>query len=58
MRIVLLMAMMHSCSQALTNEQIIEEVNKCRNAKLGYKFIRNGLTDDIIKTQCYYGKGE
>lgn len=37
---------------AMSNEAIIKEYDKCRNAGLGTHTLRDKITDSITKVQC------
>ena len=58
MKIVLILFLFFSCKQKMSNDEIIKEVTKCREAKLGYIFFTQNMTTDVTSVRCSYGKGE
>jgi len=47
-----------SCNDKMSNEDIIKEVVKCREAKMGYKLLHENVGTVITSVQCTYGQGE
>lgn len=46
----ILLVLISGC--AMSNEAIIKEYDKCKNAGLSSHSLKNQLTDSIIKVQC------
>ena len=49
---------MLSCKDKMSNEDIIKEVVKCREAKMSYKLLHENVEAVITSVQCTYGQGE
>lgn len=50
--LTLILLLLIGCTEPLTNDEIIKEVEKCENAGLEAQFLGNGLSADINKVQC------
>ena len=49
---------MLSCKDKMSNEDIIKEVVRCREAEMGYKLLHENAGAVITAVQCTYGEGE
>ncbi len=56
--LILISIFMLSCKDKMSNEDIIKEVVKCREAKMGYKLLHENAEAYITSVQCTYGEGE
>jgi len=46
------------CEDAITNEKIIQEKNKCEAAGMCYELQRSGATNRLVLVECVPCKGE
>lgn len=57
-KIILILIFILSCREKMSNEDIIIEVNKCREAKMNYRLLHENMESVITSVQCTYGEGE
>ena len=56
--LILILIFILSCKDKMSNDDIIVEVTKYREAEMGYKLLHENVGAVITSVQCTYGQGE